>query len=84
MFLLSFHDCLRYADGGGGCDGCLNWSGMGTFFEDEPNEQLYEDVTVGDNNGLRPTVEVMEAVYTDPHFPGGAPVLPTSLKDSGN
>ena len=22
---LGFHDCLKYADGSGGCDGCLNW-----------------------------------------------------------
>ena len=24
---LAFHDCLRYEDGTGGCDGCLNWKG---------------------------------------------------------
>ena len=26
---LGFHDCLKYKDGTGGCDGCLNWEGMG-------------------------------------------------------
>ena len=26
MLRLAFHDCLRHADGGGGCDGCLNWA----------------------------------------------------------
>ena len=26
---LGFHDCLKYKDGSGGCDGCLNWEGMG-------------------------------------------------------
>ena len=80
---LAFHDCVKYEDGSGGCDGCLNWSGMGTFFEDV-KDQRYNDVSVGDNNGLRPTVEVMEAVYTVPNFPASAPVLQTSLKDSGN
>merc|ERR1712156_1205235 len=25
---LGFHDCLKYKDGTGGCDGCLNWHGM--------------------------------------------------------
>ena len=25
---LGFHDCMKYKDGTGGCDGCLNWSGM--------------------------------------------------------
>ena len=26
---LVFHDCVRYTDGTGGCDGCLNWGGVG-------------------------------------------------------
>lgn len=25
---LAFHDCLRYQDGTGGCDGCLNYKEM--------------------------------------------------------
>ena len=83
LLRLAFHDCVKYKDGSGGCDGCLNWKGVGTFFG-RPSEQLYEDVSVADNNGLRPTVEVLEAVYTDPNFPANAPVLLTSLKDSGN
>ena len=29
LLRLSFHDCTRYKDGSGGCDGCLNWKGMG-------------------------------------------------------
>ena len=29
LIQLAFHDCLRYEDGTGGCDGCLNWAGMG-------------------------------------------------------
>jgi hypothetical protein len=28
MLRLAFHDCVKYADGSGGCDGCLNWDGM--------------------------------------------------------
>ena len=72
---LSFHDCLKYTDGSGGCDGCLNWKGVGVYYEDAPGEQLYEDVRLTDNNGLRPAVEVLEAVYTVPDFPPKAPVL---------
>ena len=26
---LVFHDCVRYTYGTGGCDGCLNWGGVG-------------------------------------------------------
>ena len=29
MLRLGFHDCLKYTDGSGGCDGCLNWEGVG-------------------------------------------------------
>ena len=25
---LAFHDCVPYADGTGGCNGCLDWNGM--------------------------------------------------------
>ena len=25
LMRLSFHDCFKYKDGTGGCDGCLNW-----------------------------------------------------------
>ena len=34
----SFHDCVRYTEGGGGCDGCLNWHGVGHRFRG--NEKL--------------------------------------------
>ena len=28
---LGFHDCLKYTDGSGGCDGCLNWKNVDSF-----------------------------------------------------
>ncbi len=58
----------RYTDGSGGCDGCLNWHGVGTRFT-EPHHWKYPNVGKTDNNGLRFTVEVLEGVYTDPCFP---------------
>ena len=35
------------------------------------------------NNGLRHSVEVLEALYTLPDFPPNTPVLAASLRDSG-
>ena len=32
LLRLIFHDCLKYTDGSGGCDGCLNWEGMNFRF----------------------------------------------------
>ena len=40
---LAFHDCLKYTDGTGGCDGCLDWAGMDTSF-DNVTQRIYEDV----------------------------------------
>ena len=31
---LAFHDCLKYEDGSGGCDGCINWDAMDFRFDD--------------------------------------------------
>ena len=28
LIRLAFHDCVPYADGTGGCNGCLDWNGM--------------------------------------------------------
>ena len=60
---LTFHDCLKYDDGTGGCDGCLNWSGMGIRYDGANNKRTYADVGLTDNNGLRHTVEILEAMY---------------------
>ena len=82
LLRLAFHDCVRYKDGGGGCDGCLNWNGVGKYY-DELTVNAYEDVKFTDNNGLQPTVEMLEAVYTVPDFPGQSPVLDASLFEAG-
>ena len=66
---LGFHDCLKYVDGSGGCDGCLNWKGVDFRFDDAPDQFKYEDVSVTNNNNLQFTVEVLEHIYTDPEFP---------------
>merc|ERR1712117_910192 len=83
---LSFHDCIRYSDGEGGCDGCLNWHGVGHRFP--PSKELKykfleNDITETNNNGLEYAVAVLEEVYTDPSYPPDGPELPESLKASG-
>ena len=89
---LTFQYYDRYTDGSGGCDGCLNWHNVGWKFGRngdaaaqwfENPEDLYEDLTVSDNNGLEYVVQVLEAVYTDPKYPTGAPTLQKSLKETG-
>ena len=53
---LGFHDCLKYKDGTGGCDGCLNWKGVGAEVPN-PNKKSdfykYDPVNVTDNQGLQ-------------------------------
>ena len=73
----------RYKDGSGGCDGCMNWEGVGVRFAN-PKKWEYQNVGKTNNNGLEWTVDVLEHVYTNPQFPKYmAPYLPVSLKDSG-
>jgi len=68
MLRLAFHDCLRHVGGGGGCDGCLNWQGVGAVLggdngrvEDREEEDHERRL---DNNGLQETVQFLEHVYT--------------------
>jgi len=83
---LGFHDCLKYTDGSGGCDGCLEWAGVGHRY---PRGHLEKGLVNsssrpdGHNNGLSQTVRVLEAIYTDRSFPSKTPVLPTSPRDGG-
>ena len=69
---LVFHDCMRYTDGTGGCDGCLNWHGMG---EEAPSPfktetfYTYAPVNFTDNNGLEDTVKALELIYTTIDWP---------------
>ena len=53
----------------GGCDGCLNWEGVGKEWEEAEFAYRNPDVGKTDNNGLGPTVVVLEQIYTDPEFP---------------
>ena len=48
---LVFHDCVRYTDGTGGCDGCLNWGGVG---DPHPNP-----------NNVTKTVEYFQQVFSN-------------------
>ena len=60
---------FRYTDGTGGCDGCLNWKGVGFVHQDAPNQQLYPNVGETNNNGLECTVMLLEQIYTNAAFP---------------
>jgi len=88
---LSFHDCVRYKGKQGGCDGCLNWHGVGHRFPGLGNQEALkykfledmDDLKETNNNGLEHTVAVLEELYTNKNFPNGAMKLTKSLKESG-
>eukprot|EP00091_Calanus_sinicus_P023272 TRINITY_DN7768_c0_g1_i1.p1 TRINITY_DN7768_c0_g1~~TRINITY_DN7768_c0_g1_i1.p1 ORF type:complete len:205 (+),score=43.26 TRINITY_DN7768_c0_g1_i1:296-910(+) len=71
---LAFHDCLKYKDGTGGCDGCLNWNGVGIPpHENNNKKQMYtwkaaQNTT---NNGLHGITKALEAVYKTVNWPSG-------------
>ena len=69
MLRLGFHDCLKYDDGTGGCDGCLNWEGVGKRWNLKTDPYPWAQVGLTNNNGLEYTVEVLEHIYTNASFP---------------
>ena len=93
MLRLGFHDCIPYADAKDGeltgCDGCLNSHGMLTnvleYYNTDANEYNAPNLLETDNNGLMFTADVLEEIYTNPHFPQGVTTeaLPMSMKESG-
>ena len=66
---------------------CLNWEGMGARVEGDADGGSMEgtfslpDVKFTNNNGMKATVELLEAIYTKADFPPAvAPYLSVSLK----
>merc|ERR1711892_539974 len=80
---LAFHACLKYEDGSGGCNGCLDL--------DKYELSTNAKIPMGANNGLNWAVAVLEALYLDKEFPRntgivgsrGVPDLDVSLVDMG-
>jgi len=68
MVRLGFHDCMKYEDGTGGCDGCLNWEAMSFRASLDarkmPNARTAKPKWVNGNRGLEASVEYLETVYT--------------------
>ena len=80
---LGFHDCIKYADGTGGCDGCLNWKGMDVKLDVKMHGRNLKPEDGAGNNGLGDIVRILERIYTESNFPHGAPALSSSPKDLG-
>merc|ERR1712008_595979 len=86
LLRLAFHDCVRYADGSGGCDGCLNWNHMGAETpnpNDSKDKYRFDPVNETDNQGLDQIVAKLELIYTSVDWPFQAPSLEVSLHQTG-
>merc|ERR1719422_2914845 len=86
LLRLAFHDCVRYTDGSGGCDGCLNHTNVGAPHPN-PNEEAdvfaFKPLNDTDNNGLTAIVEVLELVYMTTDWPWQEKSLNASLYQLG-
>eukprot|EP00756_Hemistasia_phaeocysticola_P021494 Hpha_TRINITY_DN15778_c1_g7::TRINITY_DN15778_c1_g7_i2::g.40662::m.40662 len=81
---LAFHDCLKYTDNTGGCDGCLNFHRG--FVGDLPGPFYRLQLNLADiseNNGLQGIAKILEEMYVNGKFPKNTPELAVSLRDSG-
>ena len=82
-----FHGCLKYSDGSGGCNGCLNNTHLGlanrhNCTKGQDNSMLPNSVKT-DNAGLELTANILEEIFTNPSFPPSAESLPASLAETG-
>merc|ERR1719348_529677 len=80
-----FHDCLKYEDGTGGCDGCLGRRDVGHQRVPHDHDGYLDrpDVKDGDNNGMQVVSDILEGIYTNKDFPSRTPSLQASLQESG-
>ena len=90
LMRLVFHDCMPYTDGTGGCDGCLNWEGVGhqaprVFSSPGKPKNLYDvrPINATDNNGLSDIAFTLELIYTSIDWPFMEASLELSLRQSG-
>jgi len=86
LMRLVFHDCMRYTDGTGGCDGCLNWKGVGKSGPSPHDKNDYyktEPFTETDNNGMDQIAANLELIYTTIDWPFQNTSLEISLYQSG-
>jgi len=93
LIRLGFHDCLRYEDGSGGCDGCISWKNMGQRNEvcvtlKNGTEDCYRNLEMPvrtDNNDMSRTVFWLEKIYTTKDWPFSynGPRPQDSLQDTG-
>ena len=78
---------IRYTDGTGGCNGCLNNHNLG--LDNRHNCTKGQDNTMlpnmnqTDNAGLEFTADILEEIFTNQNFPKKAQSLPVSLAASG-
>jgi len=81
----AFHDCLKYPDGSGGCDGCLSSKNMWHQWKPNLHEGEFNrpDQLETDNNGMQAVSDLLEAIYMWPDFPSKTPALQVSLQQSG-
>ena len=87
MLRLGFHGCLKYSDGTGGCNGCLNNHNMGldkrhNCTRGQDNTMLPNSIRT-DNAGLEMTADILEEIFTNPSFPKSAEALNSSLAQTG-
>ena len=83
---LVFHDCIPYADGSGGCDGCLNFNHMDSVIpnpNDDTHWYAFTPANATDNRGLDGAAIALEKIYTTLDWPFQNPSLDVSLYQSG-
>merc|ERR1719384_1765254 len=74
LLRLGFHQCLKFSDGTGGCNGCLNNHGMGlenrhTCVDENEKNPIGPNSIKTTNAGLGHTADILEEMFTNAEFP---------------
>ena len=74
---------MKYKDGSGGCNGCMNLQKMEDSLDWRTYDLLNEGRGLSGHEGLLTTVKVLEQIYTDPAYPPEAPALDKPMPEKG-
>ena len=86
LMRMVFHDCIPYADGTGGCDGCMNWNGMHDEVpnpNDDSHKYKFNPINATNNQGMDGVADHLELIYSTIDWPFQTASLEVSLQQSG-
>ena len=78
LLRLAFHDCLLHEGGGGGCDGCLDWAGVGQTFDSKRRHRRHLAISIY----IYSDMEYNYIISRDRHYPDATATSNNGLRNA--